>query len=375
VAAGTQVGVAAVNQYGSYLGGGVGLLFSDVLNQHQVAVNVQVNGSLKDLSAGTEYINRTHRINWGAFVQRSPYVSGTFSSAIVDGPSPEYIEQTARFRQTYTSGGLITQYPFGRSARVEFNASASHIGFDNELVTLRYSLDSGRLIGRDTEDLPSASGINIASTALAFVRDTSVGGATGPILGQRVRIEAAPTFGDLRMTNVTADVRQYVMPVRPVTLAGRVLHVARYGGSSEDERLTPFYLGAPGLVRGYGLDSFRQGECTATAVSTCPQFDQLVGSRLLVFNGEVRAPLFGLFKGRLAYGPLPLELFGFADAGVAWTRTEKPAFRDGPREWIRSVGAGLRLNAFGYAVLEFALAKPLDRGRGWMFVFNLQPGF
>jgi hypothetical protein len=34
------------------------------------------------------------------------------------------------------------------------------------------------------------------------------------------------------------------------------------------------------------------------------------------------------------------------------------------------------VNALGYAVLEFALSRPLDRpGRGWVFGFNLLPGF
>jgi hypothetical protein len=30
----------------------------------------------------------------------------------------------------------------------------------------------------------------------------------------------------------------------------------------------------------------------------------------------------------------------------------------------------------GFLVTEFSLARPLDRpNKGWMFVFNLQPGF
>ncbi len=38
--------------------------------------------------------------------------------------------------------------------------------------------------------------------------------------------------------------------------------------------------------------------------------------------------------------------------------------------------AGVRLNAFGYAVVELALARPFDLVRqGWLFSVNLRPGY
>jgi hypothetical protein len=376
VAAGSEIGVATANQFGSYIGGGIGLLFSDVLNQHQLDVSFQANGGARDLAAGTQYVNRTHRFNWGAFVQRTPVLYGGFGSANLDLTTREYAEELQRSRQTFTSAGLLGQYPFSRSLRFELNGSVSRISFDNEVVRSVFNVDSGQLLTQDTVQLPAPESLMLASTAAALVRDTSIAGPTGPVLGQRFRLEAAPTFGDLRLTNVTADFRQYLMPVRPVILAGRAMHVGRYGVGSDDERLTPLFLGYPGVVRGYSVDSFESGECTPTQASTCPQFDQLVGSRLLVLNGEVRAPLVGLFNGKLSYGPIPIEAFAFGDAGVAWTRSDRPAFNGGTREWVRSVGGGVRVNAFGYAILEFAMAKPLDRkGRGWLFVFNLQPGY
>jgi hypothetical protein len=112
-------------------------------------------------------------------------------------------------------------------------------------------------------------------------------------MGERERIEVSPTFGTLNMTEITADVRRYIMPVRPITLAGRALHIGRYGGDSEDPRLPLMYLGYPSLVRGYDITNFTALDCTITATSSCPEFDHLVGSRMLVFNGEVRAPLMG----------------------------------------------------------------------------------
>jgi hypothetical protein len=40
------------------------------------------------------------------------------------------------------------------------------------------------------------------------------------------------------------------------------------------------------------------------------------------------------------------------------------------------VGGGLRFNVFGYAVIEVDYVKPLDRpNKGWIWQFNLSPGF
>jgi len=191
-----------------------------------------------------------------------------------------------------------------------------------------------------------------------------------------LRLEVSQTFGDLRFTGVTADFRHYIMPVQPVTLAGRVLHIARYGAGGEDQRLLPLFLGYPTLVRGYDARSFDASECSPTADGSCPEFDRLLGSRILVLNGEVRAPAVGLFKGRLDYGALPVDLIAFADAGLAWTSTTSPKFAGGTRSWVTSVGAGVRFNLFGFAIGELTMARPLSRPtRGFVWVFSLQSGF
>ena len=90
-------------------------------------------------------------------------------------------------------------------------------------------------------------------------------------------------------------------------------------------------------------------------------YDQLLGSRLAVANVELRFPPFGAFGGRRFYGPLPLELLLFADAGVAWTAGDKAQFLGGQRKPVRSWGAGARVNLFGFAVIEVDYVRPLDR--------------
>jgi outer membrane protein assembly factor BamA len=96
-----------------------------------------------------------------------------------------------------------------------------------------------------------------------------------------------------------------------------------------------------------------------------------------VGNVELRMPLlrpFGVRRG--LYGPLPVELAFFADAGVAWDRASKPDFFGGDREPVASAGVALRINAFGFAVVELDYSRPFQREeRGWIFQFNLAPGF
>jgi outer membrane protein assembly factor BamA len=166
------------------------------------------------------------------------------------------------------------------------------------------------------------------------------------------------------------------MPVRPVTIAARLLHYGRYGSGGEDQRLYPLFIGYPDLVRGYDTGSFSASECGVQTNGSCPVFDSLIGSRMLVGNLEVRAPLLGLFGKRNLYGPIPIEIGAFFDAGVAWDSVSKPTFFGGDRPLAKSTGATARVNAFGVLILQVDWVKPLDRpGKGAFFQFNLLSGF
>ena len=55
-------------------------------------------------------------------------------------------------------------------------------------------------------------------------------------------------------------------------------------------------------------------------MSRCPVRDQLIGSSAAFLNLEVRAPIPGIFSGRLRYGSIvPVEAIAFADIGYLWT--------------------------------------------------------
>ena len=377
VGIGQQVGVSTGSMFGTYVGGGISAQFSDELGNHLLGAGVAVAGGVRDVSFAVNYMNRTSRWNWGVYTELVPLLSGTTTQGLTNiGGQTVIVQRTDLFRQTYLQSGFVTAYPLSRVTRVEFNAGARRISFDRELVDQYFDPLSGDFLGEQRTDLPSGDALPLFDTGAAIVRDTSVFGATSPIRGQRARVDVSPTFGDLRFTSLTLDYRMYAMPKQPVTFAGRVLHVGRYGQDSEDPRLSELFLGYSTLVRGYDVDAFNDTLCTPSASGACPEFDRMFGSRILVFNGEVRLPAGALKSGRLDYGPVPVELFGFYDAGVAWTQADRPSFANGSRDWIASAGLGARVNVFGYVIAEFNLARPLVRPvTGWQFVFNLRPGF
>ena len=119
------------------------------------------------------------------------------------------------------------------------------------------------------------------------------------------------------------------------------------------------YIGYPNLVRGYDVNTFELEECLAALgnVGSCPAFDRLIGSRILVANVEFRFPIlrpFGVTQNM--YGPIPMEVALFADAGVAWSRGVNPSLfaAGGGRDGVSSVGAALRVNFFGF-ITQFSL--------------------
>jgi Tol biopolymer transport system component len=369
-------GVGA-DRFGAYGGGAIALSWSDMLGHHELGTTFEASSRLQEFGGAVGYINRKSRWNWGVVGEVTPYVIGGFAQGLATvGGVPVIVQQSQRIIQRDTAVTGLLQYPFSRAQRVEFAAGMRRIGFDQELETELFSASTGELLQREKQDLPRPDPLSFAETSAALVYDTSVFGATSPLIGQRYRLEFTQMTGSLTYSGVLADYRRYWMPVRPLTFAVRGLHYGRYGSGAEDVRLSPLFLGYPGLVRGYEIESFDAAECASASTTSCPSFDRLIGSRMAVAGFELRAPLFGLFSRRTLYGPVPIEIGVFGDAGTAWTRDIKPQLLGGDREWARSVGGLLRINLFGYAIGEIDYVKPFDRtNRGWQWQFNLTPGF
>ena len=366
-----------VDRFGTYAAGGISFLFSDLLGDHMLGTTVQSTSRIQETGAQVVYLNRKSRWNWGLVGEHLPYVTGGFGEgfAAVDGQEV-FVRETARLTQLNSGASAIAQYPFSRVQRLELSAGMRRIGFDAEIERQIFSPVTGEFLDQRTEELPRPDSLNLGEATAALVYDSSIMGATGPIVGRRYRFEYAQMAGSLTYGGVLADFRRYFMPVRPFTFAVRGLHYGRYGADAEDSRLSPLFIGYQGLVRGYDIGSFDAGECQSSDFSTCEAFDRLNGSRVAVASAEIRFPLLGVFSKRSFYGAFPVELAFFGDAGVAWDSDTKPSFAGGDREWARSVGVALRANVLGFAIAEIDYVRPLDRSRrGWLWQFGLTPGF
>jgi hypothetical protein len=330
------------------------------------------------------YQNSQHRLNWGGVAMRIPYVYGSIS----EGPGEAYrlpfyyVQQEQIFRQIDYQLSGFAFYPFSQLQRFEVSAGFRLIDFNAVAYTYGYDY-ALNLVSYDKQSLDAPPSLKFATASAALVYDSSFFGATSPLIGQSYRFEAAPYVGSINFYTILADYRRYFMPIKPFTLAFRLLHYGRYGKGGEDDRLYPLFLGYDYFVRGYDYNSFGYDENF--------DFGRLWGSKMMAANAELRFPLFNVLGiGRGFYGILPIEFFLFYDAGVAWWNDDvlsdpifgvleanrKASFLGGGRKPVTSAGIGLRMNVFGYLVLGVNYVKPFDRpNKNWRFQISFIPGF
>jgi Tol biopolymer transport system component len=363
---------ASGGAFGTYVSAGGALFWSDMLGEQTVITAAELRG--KTLATFAAYKNTRGRWNWGLVAEQVPFQTGTFSSGFsdLDGRTVS-VEQSFRFQETSRRLGGILAYPLSRSDRIEWSAGYRRVSFGSDVSTRTFSIANGLEIARDDRSLPAPRALDIGDVGAAYVRDAAAFGATSPILGRRLRAEITTSVGSVRHTDVLADLRRYVMPVRPVTVAARALFFGRLGRDAEDPRYASLFLGHQGLVRGYTLGSYASSACLGNiGIASCTAVEDFVGSRILVGNVEVRAPLLPFLR-RGGSWPLPVEVALFGDAGLAWTR-EVPGIRSARP--ARSVGAALRVNVLGFLVGEVDYVRPFDRAAGGgRWELSIGPGF
>ena len=371
---------AGTDRFGTFIGGGASAFWSDMLGRHNLATMFQINGGLRDIAAVVGYTNRRHRWNWGVVAGQVPSIFGGFflrADTTSDG-RPVLVETRDLIRQYNRQLSGVVSYPFSRVHRVELSGGVQNITFSREIKERGFDPFTGEPLIDNDRTVPFGRTLNLASASAAMVYDNSLFGATSPIMGQRYRFEVTPTIGSLNYLGVLFDARKYLMPKRPFTLAARLTHFGRYGRDAEDGVLSPLFIGYPSLIRGYDFNSFTVSECGGGIGSSCPAFDRLFGSKMLVGNLELRFPLFGaLGIGPGMYGVFPLEFAVFGDAGLAWDSSDEAFFlREGGRRPVYSTGVGFRINLFGFILAEIDYVKPHQRPlKGWHWQFSFQPGF
>ena len=369
-----SVGVGA-SSFGAYIGGSIAFLFGDTLGDRALAVAASVNGTFADIGGQLLYVNRKHRWNWGASIQQVPY-RAEYLTYTLPPSGQTYQVSDVILRQTARGAIGTAAYPLNTATRIEVNGGFQQLTFTQEVRTSNYD-NSGALLGQTDVSTQLLAPMYLTQGGVALVHDTSFFGATSPIYGERYRLELDHTLGTLDYNTVLVDWRRYFMPKRPYTLAVRFIHYGRYGADAEDPRLVPLYAGYQTLVHGYGYGSFTSSDCLVVpGASQCLISQSLMGSRMVVGNVEVRAPLYGLLKGDLTYGRIPVEVAAFMDAGVTWSHNTLPTFAGGTQDVLRSYGGAARVNVFGFLIIEAALSHPLDRiTNHWYWQIGLQQGF
>jgi hypothetical protein len=343
---------------GSSVRGGVGFSFGDMLGDQEVQTALQVGKSRDDFAYQVSYLNMRSRWNWGVLTSQVPWLTGSTISHGAIG-EPKVVRETDLIREVHHQIHGAAVYPFSSAKRLELSGGLQAIGFGSQTVTSEYSGFTGQLMNQTTVNNPGAPTLLLGETHAALVYDTATFGPTSPILGRRYRFAVAPTFGGLTFTTVTSDYRQYWMPLRPFTVAIRMMQLGRYGTDAGDARLLPLVWTIRDIVRGYG------------DLGTGPSsLGTLSASRMLVGNAEVRFPIVGLFSHASQYGALPIEGLAFSDFGRFWM----PDRLRGETSQLRSVGTGVRINAAGM-IFELDAVHRFDVQRGWTFSFNLRPGF
>jgi hypothetical protein len=359
--------------FGSYVRGGGSLLFGDMLGQRKLATAVQVGTRMRDLAIEARFLNRESRWNWGALAEVLPSIYQLPRRRVTEQDGePALARETDDFQRIQVRLAGLLAYPLSHVQRLEFTAGARHAWYERDVRSNVSSLTTRRVLSEARTVSSGGAPTTVGEVSAALVGDTAVLGPTGPIIGTRYRFEITPTAGDLSFMGVLLDYRRYVMPARPYTLAVRLVHSGRYGPDAWDSRLMPTFVGSRYFVRGYGWTS--RG-CQWNEYGECATLEELLGTRILVGNLEVRAPLWGLASRQIRYDPVPVDLFAFADGGVAWSRRRALILAGADRRTIRSVGAGVRVNALGWP-LELAAIHALDGPtRGWSFDLSFRSGF
>ncbi|NIR44827.1 MAG: BamA/TamA family outer membrane protein [Gemmatimonadetes bacterium] len=360
---GAQVG----GFFGNGVYGGSYILLSDMLGDHNVLLWGQIAGSFEDAYILTQYTYLRERANLSMAYQQFPLYRFFGTVPNLNSASGSVFED--RFlRDVYRILSTDLHYPLNTFQRLEFSAVGFHVSRDsvfNRIVTTGTSSTNDRQI-RPLEDLV------FAGPAVAVVWDNALYGYTGPIAGRRYRIGVGRYFGDVQVTDLTFDFRQYFNLGGQWVFATRLTTTSRTG---RDEREFRLYWGGPYFIRGYDGGSFSVAECSASLArvedleaTLCPVRDQLIGSGVAFASAELRFPIFNFLD--LGFAPLglpPLDAVFFFDVGAAFNRFDQLVWSRGPeanpwtvRQPVAGFGAGLRMN-IAYTVLRVDYSVPLHR--------------
>ncbi|HEX2937185.1 MAG TPA: hypothetical protein VHO72_17650 [Bacteroidales bacterium] len=371
-----NVGVAT-SRFGGGMAGSVFAIFSDIVGQNQLYTTLALNGEIYDFGGQIAYQNTKHKINYGVSVSHIPYMYA-YRDFVENKGDGLYNYPISILRIFEDKISLFGMRPLSQTRRLEFGTSVAW--YYHRLEQWNQYYLNGYYYGGDRQKADAPPGYVVQTVDAAYVIDNSFFGMTAPMRGHRVRIGTEQYFGELGFTTALVDIRKYWY-AKPFTFATRLMHYGRYGKGAEDTRLSQLYIGYPWYVRGYEYEIF--GDAYDVPDNLKVGINDLMGSRMGVFNFEVRVPFTGPKKIALVKsGILFTDLDIFFDAGIAWQKQNTVAFKlkkdkENERIPLMSTGASIRINVLGYMVIEPYYAFPLQYGafKNGVFGVNFQPGW
>jgi WD40 repeat protein len=382
-----SIGYAQEN-YGRGVYGGTTLVFGDLLGNRQLAVSGSLNGRFEEAQAFVAFQNSSRRLNWAVGAIQEPYFFlGNYTQTPFGSNGIAEQQQTLEryvIRQAFGQGA----YPLNRFDRFELGAQFSSI--DRASMFLSQPVDRfGYGYGTRVDSIRGGGTLNYLSPYVTYVSDNALQGLTGPLYGHRYRTEIRPNLsGDSSWVEYSADLRRYdAILFSFLTFATRF-----YGDLSvgPGELRYPKYIGNPYWIRGYDRESYASADCgtnganaTNNSAATCSAV-QLVGSRIVVANAELRFPLVRRFDlGVLPIALPPIDGLLFYDAGMAWSGGQKVSLTQPDnydftkqRYPLRSFGYGVRMNLFNIAILRWDYSVPRDgfKNKGY-WLFSIGPSY
>ncbi|MGQ0646046.1 MAG: DPP IV N-terminal domain-containing protein [Gemmatimonadaceae bacterium] len=378
-----SVGYAQDN-FGRGLFGGTAIVLGDLLGNNRLALAGQINGRLSEAYFYGAYTNLASRLQYTAGVAQTPiFFLNDYSEEPVGNGTARYIQSYDIARYIVRQGFAIGMRPQNRFTRFEFGLNATNLSSSVARIQRLIDLVNGFASDFVTTEVIDGDSRSYLGPYVAYVSDNALFGYTAPISGRRFRFQVEPSVGQLRWTEFTADYRKYVpLLFNFLTFAWRTQANV---GVGRDESAFPKYIGRPDFVRGYDREQYLSQFCGGLVndQSACSA-TELLGSRVAFANAELRFPVVRRFDlGLIPISLPPVDGLFFYDAGIAWSKGQSLSFskpadydQDKQRYMLRSYGAGIRLNLFGFALVRWDYSIPLDRpGRKGYWMWTLGQSF
>ncbi|MBX9927452.1 MAG: hypothetical protein K2X99_00935 [Gemmatimonadaceae bacterium] len=375
-----QIGYAQDN-FGQGVFGGSGIVLGDLLGNRRLTIAGAVNGRIDEAQAFVGYTSLARRFQYSLGAQQQPFFFLNGNSIQADG-SGAVIETQAIGRFIMRSAFAAGFYPLNKFTRFEYGVTFNNIDRSVMYISRGVDYNRGFATGFYVDSINGIGSLNYAAPSVAYVSDNALNGATGPIYGHRYRLELERNQGTFSWTNYNADLRRYDALIFSLfTLATRFQANISVGPG---ESAFPKWIGRADFIRGYDRTQY-QGVCLQgrSGQVSCSS-EQLLGSRTMWANTELRFPLVRRFElGALPIALPPVDALFFYDAGMAWTQGQSISLRrPADYDWtlqrypLRSYGFGLRMNLFGIAILRWDYAVPRDglNRKGYWF-WTLGPSF